>query len=99
MPQLKELLAFLAKPGLEDMWLLLDLKPDNDADDLMRLVASTIAEVKPSRPWKERIVLGCWRVSWFEEALRWTLSLIREGKLHSDLRGIPARVSDHAYWL
>jgi phosphatidylglycerol phospholipase C len=86
MPRLKELLTFLTKPGLEDIWLLLDLKPDNDADELMRLVASTIADVKPSRPWKERIVLGCWRVSWFVKDLRWTLWLTREGKLYPALQ-------------
>ena len=82
MPRLKDLLEFLAQPGLEDIWLLLDIKVpfpqwveplrrnnvdewrklDNKADDVMRLIASTIAEVKPSRPWKERIVLGCWAV-------------------------------------
>lgn len=35
---------------------------DNEDDDVMRLIASTIAEVTPSKPWKERIVLGCWAV-------------------------------------
>jgi hypothetical protein len=85
MPRLKDLLEYLAQPGLEDIWLLLDIKVpwpalteplkknrvdewqklDNKADDVMRLIASTIAEVKPSRPWKERVVLGCWAVSYF----------------------------------
>jgi phosphatidylglycerol phospholipase C len=37
-------------------------KLNNDADDIMRLIASTIAEVKPSRPWNERVTLGCWAV-------------------------------------
>lgn len=36
---------------------------DNDSDDLMRLISETIAQAKPSTPWKERIVLGCWAVS------------------------------------
>jgi hypothetical protein len=36
---------------------------DNDPDDLMRLISETIAQAKPSTPWKERIVLGCWAVS------------------------------------
>ena len=82
MPRLKDLLEYLATPGLEDIWLLLDIKVpwpalseplrknrvnewkklDNNADDLMRLIASTIAEVKPSRPWNERVILGCWAV-------------------------------------
>ena len=82
MPRLKDLLEYLATPGLEDIWLLLDIKVpwpalseplrknrvdewkklDNAADDMMRLIASTIAEVKPSRPWNERVILGCWAV-------------------------------------
>lgn len=60
MPRLKDLLEYLASPGLEHIWLLLDIKLDNDADDIMRLIASTIKEVTPSKPWNQRIVLGCW---------------------------------------
>jgi len=62
MPQLADLLHYLAEPGLEDIWVLLDIKLDNDADDVIRLIAETIASVPPSptRPWKSRVVLGCW---------------------------------------
>jgi hypothetical protein len=66
MPRLKDLLRYVTKPGLEDIWLLLDIKFDIDADDVMRLIASTLAEVKPSRPWSQRVVLGCWAVSNFD---------------------------------
>ncbi|KAE8849451.1 hypothetical protein PTNB73_04799 [Pyrenophora teres f. teres] len=62
MPRLADLLEYLAQPGLEDIWVLLDIKLDNDADDLMRLIGDTIRSVRalPSRPWQKRIVLGCW---------------------------------------
>ncbi|KFY04275.1 hypothetical protein O988_00887 [Pseudogymnoascus sp. VKM F-3808] len=60
MPRLLDLLNYVASPGLEHIWILLDLKMDNNADDLMRLISETIAEAKPSTPWNERIVLGCW---------------------------------------
>ena len=36
---------------------------DDDAEELLRRTAETIAEVPTSRPWKERIVLGGWNVS------------------------------------
>ena len=38
---------------------------DNDADDMMRLLARTIEQVEPAegRPWHKRILLGCWTVS------------------------------------
>ncbi|KFY64419.1 hypothetical protein V497_01705 [Pseudogymnoascus sp. VKM F-4516 (FW-969)] len=60
MPRLLDLLNYVASPGLEHIWILLDLKMDNNADDLMRLISETIAEATPSTPWNERIVLGCW---------------------------------------
>jgi phosphatidylglycerol phospholipase C len=50
-------------PGLEDIWVLLDIKPDNNAEEVMQLIASTLAEVNPSTPWNQRVVLGCWTVS------------------------------------
>ena len=64
MPRLKDLLEYLAKPGLEDIWVLLDIKLDNNADDVMRLIAETIQSVSPAekRAWKERVVLGIWAV-------------------------------------
>lgn len=35
---------------------------DNNPDDIMRLIGSTIASVTPSsnKPWQSRVVLGCW---------------------------------------
>jgi phosphatidylglycerol phospholipase C len=89
MPCLKDLLEYLATPGLEDIWVLLDIKVpwpsllepfkkdridhweklDTDADDIMRLIAATLQDVKPSRAWNERVVLGCWAVSIFSISL------------------------------
>ena len=66
MPRLKDLLEFLTKPGLEDIWVLLDIKLDNDVDDVMRLIAETLAEVKHSKPWHQRVLLGCWAVRVFD---------------------------------
>jgi tubulin gamma len=62
MPRLIDLLEYLAQPGLEDIWVMLDIKLDNDAEDVMRLISNTIRSVRPSptRAWSTRIVLGCW---------------------------------------
>ncbi|KAL9015409.1 MAG: hypothetical protein Q9185_007189 [Variospora sp. 1 TL-2023] len=67
MPRLESLLEYLASPGQENIWLLLDLKIDNDADDLMRIIAGTIKNIQPhpDRPWHKRIVLGCWAAKFF----------------------------------
>lgn len=65
MPRLKDLLEYLASPGLEEIWLLLDIKLDNAIDDVFHLIAQTLDEVAPSpkRPWRERVLMGCWGVS------------------------------------
>ncbi|KAF2140667.1 uncharacterized protein K452DRAFT_288763 [Aplosporella prunicola CBS 121167] len=62
MARLTDLLAYLAQPGLEHIWVLLDIKKDNNLDQVMRLIAETIAAVpaSPERPWNQRIVIGAW---------------------------------------
>ena len=62
MPRLRDLLEYLVQPGLEEIWVLLDIKLDNDSEFIMRQIASAIAEVKPlaNKPWEDRIVLGIW---------------------------------------
>lgn len=81
MPRLRDLLEYLATPGLEDIWVLLDVKIplpslkealigdkiiqtklDKKVDDLFRMIAATLADVKPSRLWNQRVVVGCWAV-------------------------------------
>lgn len=68
MPRLLDLLAYLALPENADIWVLLDIKRDDDAHELMSQVAATIACVKPcpTKPWHERIVLGPWDASYIE---------------------------------
>jgi len=75
MPRLKDLLELVARSDHKGIWVLLDIKLDNDANDVIRLIAETIRNVKPAegRPWKGRIVLGCWAVS-LMNASSWLLS-------------------------
>ncbi|EMC99201.1 hypothetical protein BAUCODRAFT_31534 [Baudoinia panamericana UAMH 10762] len=63
MPRLKDLLEYLAQPGLEELWVLLDIKLDVDAETLMRLLASTMSSTPTAatgKPWDQRVVLGIW---------------------------------------
>lgn len=83
MPRLTDLLEYLAAPGNQETWLLLDIKVlanlwdlgsanmlteeqqiDNDANNIMRLMAKAIEDTSPNprSPWNRRIVLGCWAV-------------------------------------
>ena len=61
MPRLFDLLEYIAQPGLQHIWVLLDIKVDNNAGEVMRLIAQTIDSVSPDeRPWRDRILLGIW---------------------------------------
>lgn len=53
----------MAKPRVKAFILILP-QLDNDADDVMRLIAETIDHVRPhpNKPWNQRIVLGIWAV-------------------------------------
>lgn len=63
MPRLAELLEYLALPEQQNIWLLLDIKIDNDANDVIRLIAKTIKSVDSGpRKWNQRVVLGVWAV-------------------------------------
>ncbi|KAK7989356.1 hemoglobin [Apiospora arundinis] len=60
MPRLVDLLEYLAQPGQENIWILLDIKKDDEPTDLIRRVAATFAAVQTKREWRERIIMGCW---------------------------------------
>ncbi|KXX75655.1 Phosphatidylglycerol phospholipase C, partial [Madurella mycetomatis] len=62
MPRLDDLLEWLTRPGIESVWVLLDIKTDDDPDALLGAIARVIAAAppSPSLPWNERIVIGVW---------------------------------------
>ena len=63
--RLSDLLHYLAQPDrpeLDSIWLLLDIKIDDDPLDLLPALLKTIESVPATRPWKQRIVLGGWNV-------------------------------------
>jgi phosphatidylglycerol phospholipase C len=66
MPRLTDLLEWLSEePALASVWVLLDIKTDDDPEVLMPAVARAIASVLPGehgKGWRERIVVGCWNV-------------------------------------
>jgi len=66
MPRLKDLLVWLNESARDDIWIVLDIKIDDPADDLMSAVAQTLEDVPGVRPWDERIVLGCWNATFIK---------------------------------
>lgn len=64
MSTLREVLELMCQPAVKDIWLLLDIKVDNDADDIIRLIGETLRAVGGSAKfWGRRVVLGCWTLA------------------------------------
>lgn len=98
MPRLKDLLEFLTTPGLENIWILLDIKIHDDPDDMMRLIAETLASVKPTKPWEQRVVLGLWTASstFPKTFLKLRLTAL-SGKLSSSVLKVSTWVPNNAH--
>ncbi|KAJ5086162.1 hypothetical protein N7532_010933, partial [Penicillium argentinense] len=63
MPRLVDVLEYLRQPGREHIWVLLDIKLDNEPVTVMKHIAETIESVPIPAigpDWHRRIVLGCW---------------------------------------
>ncbi|KAK7722147.1 hypothetical protein SLS64_000680 [Diaporthe eres] len=60
MCRLYDVLEFLAEPGNESIWMLLDIKIDDPPQEMIPRIAATIASA-PRGKWEQRIILGCWR--------------------------------------
>ncbi|KAL7824150.1 PLC-like phosphodiesterase [Trichoderma gracile] len=70
LPRLVDLLEYLVSgPETENIWLLLDIKIDDNADDLLRAISCALTEVSSATPWDERIILGCWNATFIKAAL------------------------------
>lgn len=130
MPRLKEFLQWLASPGHEHIWVILDIKLllptfwqalfnnravldrlDRYADDLFHAISVTLAGVQPApgRPWRERVTVGCWAVSflftvscqpldtyyyyWLETSTDWH----SPGKIPPALLRAPGGLSNHTH--
>ncbi|KAI8633969.1 PLC-like phosphodiesterase [Xylariaceae sp. FL1651] len=71
MPRLVDLLEYLDKPGLEDIWLMLDIKTHDDAEEMMQRIAEALASVPSKRPWAERVTPCCWNVTYIKLSMKY----------------------------
>ncbi|KAL2264785.1 hypothetical protein VTJ83DRAFT_7295 [Remersonia thermophila] len=63
MPRLADLLRWLAQPALDHVRVLLDVKTDDDPDEMLAAVAATLERVPlppGCSPWWSRVAIGCW---------------------------------------
>lgn len=58
MARLEDLLEFLAQPSHANVWVLIDIKRDDDPEELVARLAETVLSAPGD--WSQRIVLGCW---------------------------------------
>ncbi|KAG5753283.1 hypothetical protein H9Q69_013094 [Fusarium xylarioides] len=68
MPRLKDFLQWLIQPEMQDIWVVLDIKLDDDPAELMAAIARDLDAVQASVPWDQRIILGCWNASFLQAA-------------------------------
>ncbi|KAI2640143.1 PLC-like phosphodiesterase [Xylaria nigripes] len=70
MLRLVDLLEYLDQPGLEHIWIMLDIKTDDDAQLMMRRIAETLASVPgKQRPWSTRVTPCCWDATYIKLSL------------------------------
>ncbi|KAJ5921626.1 hypothetical protein N7454_009100 [Penicillium verhagenii] len=63
MPRLLDVLEYLRQPGRESIWVLLDIKLQNDPATIMQGIAKVVESVPIPAigpDWHRRLVLGCW---------------------------------------
>ncbi|KAL7276139.1 hypothetical protein RUND412_000872 [Rhizina undulata] len=63
MARLKDLLEFMISPDARHTWLMLDIKVDNNAEDIVKGIYDVLPSVDDGTDgngWRRRIVLGCW---------------------------------------
>ncbi|KAI1177205.1 PLC-like phosphodiesterase [Nemania sp. FL0916] len=71
MPRLVDLLAYLDEPGLQDIWLMLDIKTHDAAEDMMPKIAEALASVPSKRPWSTRVTPCCWNATYIKLSMKY----------------------------
>ncbi|KAF3058674.1 Phosphatidylglycerol phospholipase C [Daldinia childiae] len=56
----RQLLEYLNQPELQHIWIMLDIKRDDDPAMIIRRTAETLDSVPGIRPWHERVLPCCW---------------------------------------
>ncbi|CAF3568722.1 unnamed protein product [Fusarium graminearum] len=68
MPRLKDFLEWLTEPESEKIWVVLDIKLNDNPAELIAAIARAFDSVQGPVSWDQRIVLGCWNASFLQAA-------------------------------
>ncbi|RYP46666.1 hypothetical protein DL768_007179 [Monosporascus sp. mg162] len=78
MARLVDLLEYLNEPGLEDIWVMFDIKRDGDPGEMLRRIAAALDSVPArargggggGRPWRDRVLVCCWNAAFARQGAR-----------------------------
>ncbi|OAA37924.1 PLC-like phosphodiesterase, TIM beta/alpha-barrel domain protein [Beauveria brongniartii RCEF 3172] len=70
MPRLSDVLGLLTEECMQKTWCVLDIKIDDEADQLLSSMRNVLATTKGPVPWEHRILLGCWNATYITAARR-----------------------------
>lgn len=70
MPRLRDVLELLNEERMQKTWCVLDIKMDDDAEQLLSSMKHVLDTVKGPIPWEKRILLGCWNATYITAARR-----------------------------
>ncbi|KAI1435232.1 PLC-like phosphodiesterase [Xylaria sp. CBS 124048] len=71
MPRLIDLMEYVDQPGRENVWLMLDIKTDDDPEQMMMKLAETLAATPSRRPWNTRVLPCCWNATYIKLSLKY----------------------------
>ncbi|KAI1738995.1 PLC-like phosphodiesterase [Xylaria scruposa] len=71
MPRFIDLLEYLDQPGLEDIWLMLDIKRHDDPEEIMQRTAAALGSVSSRRPWSTRVTPCCWDATYIKLSMKY----------------------------
>ncbi|KAI9900304.1 hypothetical protein N3K66_004566 [Trichothecium roseum] len=70
LPRLEDLLVWLNGDARLHIWLLLDIKRDDDAKALVGALVKVLDDIKGVRPWEQRLILACWNATYLRACQR-----------------------------
>lgn len=71
LPRLLDLLEYLAQPEQAHIWLMVDIKTDDNPSEILPRLAALFTSVPSTQPWNERVILCPWDGDWVAACLRY----------------------------
>ncbi|RYP90708.1 hypothetical protein DL770_003173 [Monosporascus sp. CRB-9-2] len=72
MARLVDLLEYMNESGLEQIWVMFDIKRDGDPGEMLQRIAAALDSVpaRGGRPWRDRVLVCCWNAAFARQGAR-----------------------------